>query len=127
MASTDPHRGEIWLVSFGAAKRGEPGKHRPAIVVSVDEILSGLDEELVVVVPLSSSRAPSLLRPAVSPGEGIDQASVAICRGIRAVARSRLLRQIGRATPETLVQTEGALATILGMEAASRPDPPATQ
>jgi len=127
MASTDPHRGEIWLVSFGAAKRGEPGKNRPAIVVSVDEILSGLDEELVVVVPLSSSRAPSLLRPAVSPGEGIDQASVAICRGIRAVARSRLLRQIGRATPETLVQTEGALATILGMEAASRPDPPATQ
>lgn len=121
MASTDPHRGEIWLVSFGAAKRGEPGKHRPAIVVSVDEILSGLDEELVVVVPLSSSRAPSLLRPAVSAGEGIDQASVAICRGIRAVARSRLLRQLGRATPETLVQTEGALATILGIEAAGQP------
>ncbi len=121
MASTDPHRGEIWLVSFGAAKRGEPGKNRPAIVVSVDEILSGLDEELVVVVPLSSSRAPSMLRPVVSPGEGIDQASVAICRGIRAVARSRLLRPIGRATPETLVQTAGALATILGIEAAGQP------
>lgn len=120
MASTDPRRGEIWLVSFGTAKRGEPGKNRPAIVVSVDEILTGLEEELVVVVPLSSSRAPSLLRPVVSPGEGIDRHSVAICRGIRAVARSRLLRQIGRATPETLVRTEVALATTLGIEAANQ-------
>jgi hypothetical protein len=36
MASTEPHRGEAWLVSFGAARRGEPGEHRPAVVVSAD-------------------------------------------------------------------------------------------
>lgn len=121
MASTDPRRGEIWLVSLGAAKKGEPGKNRPAIVVSVDEILTGLDEELVVVVPLSSSRAPSLLRPSVSSEEGIDHASVAICRGIRAVARSRLLRHIGHPAAETFAQIEEALATILGIDTTSHP------
>ncbi len=121
MASTDPRRGEIWLVSLGAAKQGEAGKNRPAVVVSVDELLTGLDEELVVVVPLSSSRAPSLLRPTVSSAEGIDHASVAICRGIRAVAHSRLLREIGHATPETLAEIQEALATILGIDTTSHP------
>jgi mRNA interferase MazF len=116
MASAEPRRGEIWLVSLGAARRGEPGKNRPAIVVSVDEIVAGTEHELFVVVPVSSSRAPSLLRPKVSPAEGIDGESAAICRGVRAVSRSRLLRPIGELTPETLREVQQALTTILGLD-----------
>lgn len=116
MASTEPRRGEIWLVSLGAARKGEPGKNRPAIVVSVDEISAGVEDELFVVVPLSSSRAPSPLRPTVSPAEGIDKQSAAVCRGIRAVTRRRLLRRIGKAKPETLGEVERALAMVLGIE-----------
>lgn len=118
MASTEPRRGEIWLVSLGAAQKGEPGKNRPAIVLSIDEISSGLPEELIVVVPLSCSRAPSLLRPPVSPDEGIERPSAAICRGVRSVARKRLLRTVGRVKPETLSAVEHALATVLGLEPA---------
>jgi mRNA interferase MazF len=121
MASTEPHRGEIWLVSLGAARAGEPGKSRPAIVVSIDEISAGVEDELLVVVPLSSSRARSELRPDVSPDEGVDSPSAAICRGVRAVARSRLMRPIGKARPETLREVQLALAMILGIE-----DPRAT-
>jgi mRNA interferase MazF len=116
MASTDPTRGEIWLVSLGAARKGEPGKNRPAIVISVDEISAGLEDELIVVVPLSSSRKSSLLRPAVSPAEGIERSSVAVCRGVRAVARKRLLRPVGKANPDTLREVEQALGMILGIE-----------
>jgi mRNA interferase MazF len=115
MASADPRRGEVWLVSLGAARKGEPGKNRPAIVISVDEIVAGVEHELFVVVPVSSSRAPSLLRPPVSPGEGIDANSAAICRGVRAVSRSRLMHRIGQLTPSTLHEVEQALATILGL------------
>jgi len=116
MASTEPRRGEIWLVSLGAARKGEPGKNRPALVVSVDEVSVGVEDELFVVVPLSSSRAPSPLRPRVSPAEGIEKQSSAICRGIRAVTRTRLLRPIGKAKRETLSEVELALAMILGIE-----------
>lgn len=115
MASTEPRRGEIWLVSLGAARKGEPGKNRPAVVVSVDEISAGVEDELFVVVPVSRSRAPSPLRPSVSPAEGIDEQSAAICRGVRAVSRRRLLRLIGAAKPETLDEVERALALILGI------------
>lgn len=114
MASTEPRRGEIWLVSLGAARKGEPGKNRPALVVSVDEVSVGVEDELFVVVPLSSSRAPSPLRPRVSPAEGIEKQSSAICRGIRAVTRMRL--PIGKAKRETLSEVELALAMILGIE-----------
>lgn len=117
MASAEPRRGEIWLVSLGAARRGEPGKNRPAIIVSVDEIVAGVEHELFVIVPVSTSRAPSLLRPQVSSDDGIDGASAAICRGVRAVARSRLLRPIGRLRPDTLREVEQALAMILGIDA----------
>ncbi len=116
MASTEPRRGEIWLVALGAARKGEPGKNRPAIVVSVDEVAAGVEDELFVVVPLSGSRAPSPLRPEVSPTEGIDKQSSAICRGVRAVTRTRLLRPVGKANHETLSQVERALAMILGIE-----------
>jgi mRNA interferase MazF len=114
MASPEPHRGEVWLVSLGAARKGEPGKNRPAIVVSVDEILAGVGTELVVGVPLSRSRVPSPLRPQVSPGEGVDAASAAICRGVRAVTRARLLRRLGTLRAETLRDVSVALAMTLG-------------
>jgi len=116
MESTDPRRGEVWLTSLGAARRGEPGKNRPAIVISVDEISTGSEEDLIVVIPVSSSRAPSPLRPQLSPDEGVERESVAVCRAIRAVTRKRLLRSVGAVKGETLVEVERALGMILGID-----------
>jgi mRNA interferase MazF len=121
MASAEPRRGEVWLVSFGAARAGEPGKNRPAIVVSVDRLNTGAADELVIVVPLSSSRSPSALRPEVAGVAGIDRPSRAICRAIRAVARTRLLRRLGALTPATLDEVEHALALILGLDDRAQP------
>jgi mRNA interferase MazF len=122
MASTEPGRGEVWLVSFGAARRGEPGKHRPAVVVSADRLSAGTVADLIVVVPLSSSFSPSALRPEVADVEGVDRPSRAICRAVRGVARPRLLRHLGTLTPETLAEIERALGLILGLGVPAAPD-----
>jgi mRNA interferase MazF len=114
MASTEPHRGEVWLVSLGAARSGEAGKNRQAIVVSVDELNAGREDDLIVIVPLSSSRASSALRPEVNV-EGVDRPSRAICRGVRAVSRARLLRPLGLLPAVTLAEVERSLALILGL------------
>lgn len=117
MASTDsPRRGEIWLVALGAARAGEPGKTRPAVVVSVDELSMGGPADLIVVVPLSSSQAPSALRVELGSGAGIDRPSRAICRAIRAVVPSRLVRRLGRVEPVAMEDIETALTLILGLD-----------
>lgn len=113
MESTSPRRGDIWLTSFGAGRRGEPAKNRPALVFSVDELLIGNSDELIVVIPFSSSVTPSLLRPSIDPCTGIDRSSAAICRGIRGVARSRLLRRLGEVDGEKLAEIERAVGLVL--------------
>lgn len=120
MASSDPKRGEVWLTSFGNARPGEPGKNRPALVVSADELLTGLDTELVVVVPVSASRAGSVLRPEIPVSAGVDRGSVAVPRGIRGLARSRLLERLGRVDGDAMMAVEEALAAILDVGNAPR-------
>lgn len=117
MALADaPRRREVWLVALGAGRSGEPGKTRPAVVVSSDELISGASGELIVIVPLSSSMAPSGLRVEVAPIAGIDVPSRAVCRAVRAVASPRFVRRIGSVDRATMEQIETALAQILGLD-----------
>ena len=83
--------------------------------MSVDEILAGVEDELIVVVPVSSSRTRTPLRPVISSGEGVDADSVAVCRGLRAVSRARLLQRLGAVNPETLHDIEDALVLVLAL------------
>ena len=117
MALTDaPRRREVWLVALGAGRVGEPGKTRPAVVVSDNELSTGAPGDLIVVVPLSSSLAPSALRIDVAPIAGIDRPSRAVCRAVRGVVSSRFERQIGSVDEATMGQVEAALALILGLD-----------
>lgn len=121
--SDKPCRGEIWLVSLGAARDGEPGKTRPAIVVSTDLILTNDSSELIVVVPISSSRAPSALRIELGAQVGLDRDSRAICRAVRSVARSRLVRRIGHVDQTIMTDIEHAFAAILEIDDKSTSSP----
>lgn len=115
-----PRRGEVWLVSFGASRAGEPGKTRPAIVVSSDHLTTGTPDELIIVAPVSSSRAPSALRVEVGSDAGLDRPGRVICRAVRAVVSSRLVRRIGRVDNPTMGQIQDALSMIL--EIGGNPD-----
>ncbi len=76
---------------------------------------TGTTADLIVLVPLSSSLPPSILRPEVTVAEGVDRPSRAICRGVRGLARSRLRRRLGVLEPGTLAEVERALALTLGL------------
>jgi mRNA interferase MazF len=102
------------LASLGAGRQGEPGKNRPAIIVSADRIHSESDE-LIVIVPLSRSRSASALRPRVDPETGIDHSSAAICPAVRGVSRTRLLHRLGEVGAEKMSEIEEALGSVLGI------------
>ncbi|MHB1710612.1 MAG: type II toxin-antitoxin system PemK/MazF family toxin [Acidimicrobiales bacterium] len=76
----------------------------------------GAPGDLIVVVPLSSSLAPSALRVDVAPIAGIDRPSRAVCRAVRAVVSSRFVARIGAVDQATMNQVEAALALILGLD-----------
>jgi mRNA interferase MazF len=113
---TEPRRGQIWLISLGAAKGGEPGKNRPAVIVSADELSTASERDLFVVVPLSASRFQSPLRPVVAASTGVSRSSVAVCTAVRSVSRGRLLRPVGQLDRETLSEVEFALSLVLGLD-----------
>lgn len=100
---------------MGAGRAREPGKTRPGIVVSVDELNTGAQMDLVVVVPLSATMAPSALRVEIPTNAGVDRPSRAVCRAVRAVDASRLVRRLGRVPPTIMEEIEAALGLILGL------------
>ena len=119
MAETDrraPSRGEVWLVAMGAARKGELGKNRPAVVVSQDGLQSGSQYDHITVIPLSASRPPKLLQPSVEPEAGLKRASVAICDFPRACVSSRFLQRLGSVSDETLSAIVQARAVIEGWD-----------
>lgn len=121
MASSEaPHRGELWLVALGAGRPGEPGKTRPALVVSVDALNIGGVTDLIVVVPMTSTLAPSALRIEIDPSAGLDRPSRAVCRAVRAVVASRLVRRVGGVSDAEMDRVEAALALILGLDRQAR-------
>jgi mRNA interferase MazF len=107
-----PARGDIWLVALGAARPGEIGKSRPAIVVSIEELLTGSPRDLVTVVPLSASRPPGVLTPLVPQAAGLARDSVALCHAPRAIVPSRFLRRLGQVDNDTLGRVISARAVI---------------
>jgi mRNA interferase MazF len=100
------------------ARAGQPGRHRPAVVVSVGEILTGIDDDLIVVVPVSSSPAHNPLRPHISRTEAqTPKASPAAAASAPSLAPA-LPERLGTPAPDTMRQIERALALILGIHIA---------
>jgi len=111
-----PSRGEVWLVAMGAARKGELGKNRPAVVVSQDGFLTGSPFDHITIVPLTASRAPKTLQPAVELAAGLDRPSVAVCDFPRSFVPSRFLRYLGTVSGDTLNRIIEARAIIEGWD-----------
>ena len=114
-----PVRGEVWLAALGAARAGELGRTRPVIVMS-DETTLGLDTGLTIVVPISSARPASPLRPIIPARCGLERDSVAVCFAVTAVARSRLYERLG-------VLDDGLLARVTAITVAAVGGPRSAQ
>jgi len=113
-----PRRGEVWLIALGAARKGEIGKTRPALVVSVDGLQLGTAFDRITVVPLSANprQRSSFLQPVCPAGHGLDHDSVVLCDAPRAVVPSRFERYLGEVSDELLAQVVEARSFIEGWD-----------
>jgi mRNA interferase MazF len=108
-------RGDVVLARLDPTLGVEIKKTRPVIVLSNDAI--NHFAELAVVVPLTKntvrlSPSHTLIPTGVA---GLAFPSKALTEQIRAVDKRRLIRRLGRLTPELLAQVERAVKNTLGL------------
>jgi len=104
-------RGEIWWVVLGPGTGGEIRKTRPAVIVSNDA--ANRHANRVQVMPATSSIAR------VYPCEALVKigggTSKAMADQILTVAKERLIKFEGAATPDEMIEIDRALRTQLGL------------
>lgn len=107
-------RGEIWLVELEPSRRGEVGKTRPCLLVSDDAYNAMAPAPLVMPV---TGYAPTVRSPGVlaTKQTGLTEDSSILPLHIRAVARSRFVRRLGRA-PAAVVEQAVEILTLVVSE-----------
>ncbi len=106
-------RGEIWLVDFGDPVGREQAGHRPAIVVSTDELNEG-PAGVLLVVPITSTRRDLPSHVEIEAGEsGLDHPSYAKCEDVKSISQRRLVGRLGVASPEPLFEIGRVLRYLL--------------
>lgn len=111
-----PRRGEIHLVSFDPAVGHEIQKTRPAVVIQND--VSNRYSPITIVAAISSqfSDPPFPREVPVEPAEsGLPRRSAVIVNQIRSVDRQRLVRRLGRLSPQSLRRLDQAIQISLGL------------
>ena len=95
-----PRRGDVWLAHLD--------KTRPVIVLTRNPMGRYLDA--VLVAPVTSTVRDVSTEVAVGPADGVRVESVANMDNTQLIARTRLLRRVGQARPETMAALCRALA-----------------
>ncbi len=101
------------MVDFGESIGHEQGNRRPALIVSADR-LNASQAGLVVIVPLTRTRRglPSHIKLETG-ATGLADTSYAKTEDVKSVSTQRLIRQLGRAEPDTLRQVARTLGWLL--------------
>jgi mRNA interferase MazF len=96
-------RGEVWLTRLDPTEGSEIRKTRPCVIVSPDRLSH---HDIFIVAPMSSGDAKARFRIEVVFQE---RAGRILPDQIRSVARSRLIKRLGRLDGSTLDQVLGVL------------------
>ncbi len=107
-------RGEIWQVDLDPARGSEANTQRPAVVVSNDRAnatASRLGRGVITVVPVTSNVTSVYPFQVLlsSPSTGLGVESKAQAEQIRSMSTQRLVRPIGRLSPDELAKLDEAL------------------
>jgi mRNA interferase MazF len=111
----EPRRGEVWLADLNPTRGREQRGRRPVLVVSVDLFNAG-PADLVIVLPLTSTRRGIPLHVEIRKGDGgTKNESVVMCEAIRYVSKERLISKWGRLSGAALDEIEDRLRVLLDL------------
>lgn len=105
------NRGDIFWVNLDPTRGSEIAKLRPCVLVGATPINKA--RRTVVVVPLSTggSPRPPLAVPVACLGKNV----IAVCDQIRAIDKTRLVKEAGSLRPEDLEAVDEGLRQVLAL------------
>jgi mRNA interferase MazF len=111
-----PRRGDIYLVNFDPTVGAEIQKMRPALIIQND--IGNRTSDITIVAAMSSQikgkRYPfEVIVPANESGLSVD--SRILLNQIRSIDKRRLVRRLGKLSPERMRDVEGALLISFGI------------
>jgi mRNA interferase MazF len=106
MSLPAPRRGEVWFAEVPGDKR------RPVLVMTRDPLGHLLHS--VICAPITSTIRGLSTEIPLGPEDGLVADSVANFDNLLLLDRSRLVRRLGRATPDAMRQACRAVATATG-------------
>ena len=115
--ASPPQRGEVYLLRLNPTEGSEQAGTRPAVIVSRDAI--NRYSPVIVICPLTDASYMHKLYPSdvlvKAPEGGLSKDSVILTGQVRAIAKSRLLKHLGKLQAETMKQVEQALKIALSL------------
>jgi mRNA interferase MazF len=111
-----PQRGDIFLVSFDPTVGSEIQKTRPALVIQND--IGNQYSPITIVAAITSKfdLPPYPTEVVMEPrASGLSQTSAVALNQIRSVDRQRLIKRVGKASPEVMRRVDRAIAISLGL------------
>ena len=113
---THPRRGEVYLVSLDPTVGAEIRKTRPGLVLQSD--IANRSSPITIVAAITSQFGEPLYPTEVlilAREGGLATDSVVLLNQIRSIDKQRLVRRLGKLTPETMARVDRALALSLGL------------
>ncbi len=111
-----PGRGEVWFANLDPTRGTEQAGTRPVILLQADAVNEYT--RTVLCIPLTTNLRRAALPTCLlirRPEGGLTDDSVALCHQMRALDKTRLVRRIGKLSPETLSALEGRVLFTTGM------------
>lgn len=110
-----PKRSDVWLVSLDPIIGNEIGKTRPAVIISND--LNNRYSGTITVLPVTSNTKE------IYPFEtflkktdaNIPEDSKVKCNQIRTISKERLIKYVGRISPDIIKNIEYSILIHLGI------------
>jgi len=109
-----PQKGEVWFVQLDPTVEREQAKKRPCLVISANPF-NNSKAELVIVIPITSTRRGLSTHVQINPPEGgVVNTSYLMCEQVRSVSVNRFAaNSTGRVGAGTLNMIEQILTMLL--------------
>ena len=110
-------RGEIWLADLNPTRGYEQAGIRPVIVFQNDLVSQFSTTTITIPLTTNQRRASLPICLAIKKGDGgLLNDSVALCFQLRVLDKARLIRKLGKLSPDTIAKLENVVLLTLGYE-----------